>query len=251
MSASEKIGRYSAISTNATKHAHEDHDGRLDQRQRRGHLRVDVLFVKFGHAVQHRPAARRWIRRLRSCRSPAPGKISVVLSDPESGCPSRTHLAGCSRRRASSSGVPANPAAVSMRLHQRNAAGQQRAQNARKLRHLILQPDLADDRHAAASRGRCVSRADFAPRPPAEQRRSPPISAAGKHQDVVARRGADRDQEHASSAAASPACCCRARRSSAPRRSPGTPSGRSPARSARTGYISETSTFFRTASASF
>ena len=73
------------------------------------------------------------------------GKHSGAFSDPESGCPSRTLLPAFSTRASQKRRVQRIGRGLH-RLHQRDAAGQQRAQNARELRDLVLQPDLAGDR---------------------------------------------------------------------------------------------------------
>ena len=232
VSASEKIGRYSAISTNATKMPMKIMIAGLDQGERRRHPACSHRLRKTRPRWSASPAARRWIRPLRSCRSTAAERSWSRSAMPESDWPSRTILPALSsvllqQRRAERIGGRLEA------LHQRDAAGQQRAQHARKLRHLVLDPDFAEQRVSASSRGRS-SLARF--RLAHQQRNSTtaPTRPPREQQDVIARRGADRDQHLRHGRQLRLHAGVQLRRNSAPRRSPETRSGRSPARSART-----------------
>ena len=80
------------------------------------------------------------------------------------------------------------------RLQQRNAADQQRAEDARKLRDLVFDPDLAEDGRAQFDRGRCFSRPEGAPAH-RRNRKNASDQRTGEQQDVTARGGADGDQD--------------------------------------------------------
>ena len=66
--------------------------------------------------------------------------------------------------------MPSDSRSRAERLHQRNTARQQRLKHARKLRDLVFDPDLAENRESAASRidpHRCAARVrrDQKPKP--------------------------------------------------------------------------------------
>ena len=217
VSASEKIGRYSAINTKATKHSHENHDGRLDQRQSAPSSRVHIVFVELGHAVQHLPAARRWIRPLRSCRSKAPGKSSVTCSELRERLAFPHHLAGLVAAPSSAAACPANP-----RPYRAPAPAECRRSAACSARAKTAPPDTSARSRPAAGRAHphavdlLVARVGLRDQkrnatiaPPPARRSRPGCSCAPW---CRSRSGS------ASAPAVAPACCCTAPRNSAPRR---------------------------------
>ena len=89
VSASEKMGRYSATSTNATKMPMKIMIAGSMKRKQRGHSGRDILFVEFRHAAQHlRQRAGRFAHLHHVDRER--GNNPVVVSDAESVLPSRT-----------------------------------------------------------------------------------------------------------------------------------------------------------------
>ena len=113
------------------------------------------------------PAARRWIRPTSIMSIDKAGKILVWRRRLRERLPFPHHL----HRLSAAPSLKPRTQRIGrgiQRLQQRNAADEQRAQHARKLRHLILQPDLARHRNLQQKpvdqsrvRVRC-------PRPPAE-----------------------------------------------------------------------------------
>src|SRR5208337_79090 len=128
----------------ANKNRHDHQDQRLNQRHGCAQSRLHVLFVKLRHRSQHRrQRARRFpdlqhfhrqIRKQLLCLQTIRQALSFFHPlrrgrDPVQHLPAAHRFTGRLHLR-----------------HQRQAALQQRPQNARKIRHLVLQPDFADQR---------------------------------------------------------------------------------------------------------
>ena len=131
-----------------TTHAHDDEDGRLDERERGGERRGHVFLKKLGHRVEHLRQSAGLLAdgdHLRGQTGKDAGsgeRFGEALAFAYGGDRRLDGLGDAARRDGARSGFK--------RRHQRQAAGEQRGERAREERHLVLEPDFAEDRQPDA-----------------------------------------------------------------------------------------------------